>query len=185
MSVARGEYATPQPAALVIVTSESDNATRKMFPRGRKLSTLFKWGLPKEEKQRRRTAVGHYVPYRTHWVEPASSRGQLLPDIVERTPEEARGVQDCICSYVDIASMDEGEVEIAADTTNPESMIFAGVEMQPTLPDNPALNPFIVIGTTDEVVTNHNGIYNRIFIDFLRSFVIQMDMRKAAEAVHE
>ena len=185
MSSARADQATQQPAALVVVTSESDSATRKFFRVGRKLSTLFKRGLTKEEKKQTRTAVGHYEPYRTHWMEPASSRGELLPDIIERTPEEARGSQGCRCRFIEVGALSEAEIEISADTVDPESMIFAGVDLQPTHPENAGLNPFIMIGTTDEVVTNHNGMYNRVFIDFLRSFVVQMEVRKAEGAADE
>ena len=46
-------------------------------------------------------------------------------------------------------------------------LVLAGVDLQPTDPDAAGLNPFIMIGTTDEVVTHHNGMYNRVFIDFL------------------
>jgi len=188
MSSARAEHATQQSAALVVVTSESDSATRKFFRLGRKLATLFVRGLTKEEKQQTRTAVGHYEPYRTHWMEPASSRGELLPDIVERTPKEARGSRGCHCRFIEVGSLSEAEIEISADTVDPESMIFAGVDLQPTDPDAAGLNPFIMIGTTDEVVTHHNGMYNRVFIDFLRSFVVQMEMRRsvgAADAAEE
>lgn len=181
MSSARADLATQQPAALVVVTSETDSATRKFFRLGRKLSTLFKRGMTKEEKQRTRTAVGHYEPYRTHWMEPASSRGELLPDIIERTPEEARGSRGCRCRYIEVGALSEAEIEISADTVDPESMIFAGVDLQPTHPENAGLNPFVMIGTTDEVVTNHNGMYNRVFIDFLRSFVVQMEVLRDPE----
>ncbi len=180
MSAARADYGATQPAALVVVTSESDSATRKFFRLGRMLSTLFKRGLTKERKRQVRTAVGHYVPYRTHWMEPAASRGELLPDIVERTAGEARGFRGCRCRYIEVGSLSAAEIEISADTVDPQSMIFAGVDLQPTDTEDPGLNPFVMIGTTDEVVTNHNGIYNRIFIDFLRSFVVQMEVHKTA-----
>ncbi len=182
MASARADEATQQPAALVVVTSESDTATRKFFRMGRKLATLFKRGLTKEEKERTRTAVGHYEPYRTHWMEPASSRGEMLPDIVERTPRQARGSSGCRCRYIEVGSLSEAEIEISADTVDPESMVFATVDLEPTDPDNAGRNPFIVIGTTDEVVTNHNGIYNRVFIDFLRSFVVRMEVLRYEDA---
>lgn len=173
-SFARREYSPLQPANLMVVTSESDTATKKAFPAGRYLATIFAKTQDAEQKKALRTAVGHYKPYRTHFMQEADARGSLLPDVEEMTGE-ARGAADCICSYIEVGSLTSEQIELAAGVKRDG---YAGVDFDKIDDDSPDNNPFPMVGTTDTVVTAHNGIYNRVFIDFLRSYVLEMEERR-------
>jgi pimeloyl-ACP methyl ester carboxylesterase len=179
-SFARDAYPPHQPAALLVVTSESDSATRKAFPAGRTLGTLFATTRSKEQKKALRTAVGHYLPYRTDFLSPAAARSVLLPDLVERSEAEARGAADCTCRYIEVNSLTSEQIQLAAGI---ERAGFAGVGLEPVNDGAPDFNPFPVVGTTDEIVTEHNGIYNRAFIDFLRAFLLEMERRRSREEI--
>lgn len=193
LSLARDDYSPRQPAALFVISSETDAATGTAFPIGRSLSTLFQRTQSPEQRKALITSLGNYAPYRTHTAEKIAAetaRGgpsQLLPDVIEFTQGEARGARDCQCSYIDTQILSDRDIQLyaerltadrlASDSRMGERQEYGGVELQRVNKDIPPYLPFLVVGATDDIVTQHNGIYNRLFIDFMRAFLLEMDAR--------
>ena len=193
LSLARDDYSPQQPAALFVISSETDTATGKAFPIGRHLSTLFQRTRSPEQKKALTTSLGNYAPYQTHAARkiPAdTARGepsQLLPDVVELAKGQARGAGDCQCSYIDTQTLSDRDIQRYADrladyrlTTDRQSgerQEYGGVEIRRVNETIPSYLPFLVVGATDDIVTQHNGIYNQLFIDFMRAFLLEMDGR--------
>lgn len=181
----RESYAEGQKPVLAVVSSETDTATGKAFPAGRFFSTLFQKTSSKEQKKALRTSLGNYEPYRTHEATIADQTGRgfdFFNDIIEIEPGAARGAADCKCSYVDVESLSRSDLRLLADTSeddlfpsSPGEEQYGPVVLRSTGNGGSAQNPFYVIGATDEIVTQHNGIYNQVFIDFLRFFVLATD----------
>lgn len=78
------EYPNAQKPRLMIITTEADFATKRLFKYGRYLGTLFQ-GYPNDFSQAQDvTAIGHYDPFITHQlrVEDCASKEQKfsLPD---------------------------------------------------------------------------------------------------------
>lgn len=174
-SIARGDFSENQPALLLVVTSESDSATKNAFPAGRTLATLFSRTQSKEQKKTLRTAVGHYLPYRTHFIEEIDARSSFLPDLVD-IEEGARGPNDCVCRYIEVDSLTADDYAAQAGI---ERSGYAGADMRALPNTAPQFNPFPMAGTTDAVVSKHNGIYNRTFVDFLRTYILEMEERRS------
>jgi len=193
LSLARDDYSPQQPAALFVISSETDTATGTAFPIGRSVSTVFQRTRSPEQKEALTTSLGNYAPYRTHTAQktPAeSARGepsQLLPDVIEFTQGQARGAGDCQCSYIDTQILSDRDIQryaerltdsrLATDNRLGERQQYGGVEMRRVNEDIPPNLPFLVVGATDDIVTQHNGIYNQLFIDFMRAFLMEMDAR--------
>ena len=193
LSLARDEYSPRQPAVLFVISSETDTATKTAFPIGRSFSTLFQRTRSAEQKQALKTTLGNYEPYRTHTARQLSAeaargeRSQFLPDVIEFTQGEARGARDCLCRYIDTQILSDRDIQLYAERLAVdrratrrrlgERQEYGGVEMQRVNADIPPYLPFLVVGATDDIVTQHNGIYNQLFIDFMRAFLLEMDER--------
>jgi hypothetical protein len=193
LSLARDDWSPRQPAALFVISSETDTATGKAFPIGRHLSTLFQRTRSPEQKAALTTSLGNYVPYRTHNAQKIpveTARGEhsrLLPDVIELTQGQARGAGDCQCSYIDTQILSDRDIQryaerltdyrLATDKRLGERQQYGGVEMRRVNEAIPPYLPFLVVGATDDIVTQHNGIYNQLFIDFMRAFLLEMDTR--------
>ena len=174
-----GEFDPLQPAVLLTVSSSSDTATNLAFPVGRFLATRFLNTRDGEQSGSLISTIGNFVPYRSHTLMPLSDeelRGLArLGDLDERDAT-TRGRDDCRCDYF------ETDVKAARDDPfgearlYPAQGVYGDTRLLPL--DAGAENtPFITAFTTDEVVTNHNGIYNRKFLNFLRTFLLEMDRR--------
>ena len=193
LSLAHEDYSPLQPAVLFVISSETDAATGTAFPIGRSLSTLFQRTRSPAQKKALTTSLGNYVPYRTHAAQKspaATARGepsQLLPDVIELTQGQARGASDCQCSYIDTQILSDRDIQryadrltefrLATDRRLGERQEYGGVEMRRVSEDIPPYLPFLVVGATDDIVTQHTGIYNELFINFMRAFLLEMDER--------
>jgi hypothetical protein len=193
LSLAREAYPPGQPAVLLVVSSETDSATGKAFPFGRSVSTVFQRTRDPAQREALTTSLGNYGPYRTHMAEklpaPAArgGRAQLLPDVVELGQGEARGARDCMCPYIDTQILSDRDIRqyaaIRAAARNAagkppgEREDYAGVRLRRVNGNIPPYLPFLVAGAGNDIVTQHNGIYNQLFIDFIRAFMLEMDAR--------
>ena len=176
-----------------MISSETDTATGTAFPIGRSLSTLFQRTQSPEQRKALTTSLGNYDPYQTHAARkiPAdTARGepsQLLPDVVELAKGQARGAGDCQCSYIDTQTLSDRDIQryadrladyrLATDRQSGERQEYGGVELRRVNETIPSYLPFLVVGATDDIVTQHNGIYNQLFINFMRVFLLEMDAR--------
>lgn len=194
LSVSRDNYASSQPAVLMVVSSDTDTATKIFFPIGRFFSTLFKRTRDSTQKEALKTTIGNYEPYRTHSGRTAKARGAdeeaplFLDDVVELDDEAARGADDCQCRYIEVDVLTPSELQLYLSTKMPElanaaaQQQFADVILELANGDIDELNPFPVVRVTDEIVTAHNGIYNKTFIDFLRAYMLDMEKRANSES---
>ena len=180
----RASFPNEQRPVLAVVSSETDTATGVAFPIGRFFSTMFEKTSSDAQKKALRTTLGNYEPYRTHDANVASqeARSTLLPDIIELDEAVDRGPADCRCSYINVDSMTFSDLQQLADLEESNFFIidsdrarYGDVELTSTGNGGAPENPFYVIGATDEIVTKHNGIYNRVFLDFLRYFILASD----------
>ena len=178
------EFAENQPAVLVTVSSDTDTATHLAFPVGRWLGTRFLKTRDDQQAKSLTTTVGNFEPFRTHRLDLGTSedfRGDFLElaDLHE-LDAAARGADDCKCDYFEAEVKDaEQEDPFGEFRIGPAQGIYGETKLTPKR-GVAAETPFIIATTSDEIVTNHNGIYNRYFLNFLRSFLLEMDRRTSA-----
>lgn len=189
-------FPSRQRPVMLIVTSESDLATRLAFPAGRVFNTFYQRTQSKKTRPGQREtimrAVGHLDRYRTHRLELADDR--FNKDYPEN--EEA----DCGCPWLpeinefDLAGdmefvnrmqkYDDGQKksdrykgEPISDETK-ETINFhygndlklsrevGGKKYAPNV-------PFLVIQASKNIIRDHSSIYDENFTDFLRRFYIR------------
>ncbi len=182
------EFDENQPAVLVTVSSRSDTATNIAFPTGRLFATPFSNTRDGEQSEAMVTTIGNFEGHRTHLLELASEeelRGLArLDDIAEVDAAKARGAADCKCDYFEAAVKAAEDDPFGEFRIYPAHGVYGDTKLIP-LDGTDERTPFITALTTDEVVTNHNGIYNRYFLNFLRSFLMEMDRRSHAVSAFE
>jgi pimeloyl-ACP methyl ester carboxylesterase len=169
MSTERGRYFASQLPVLVILTSEADDATGRAFPIGRWFSTFFE----KERDMTRKnattgaketidegkaniTAVGHFEPYRTHYLRAT----QPSPETEPRAPSV------------------EADVELFFKTSQswesdaPGSRIlFLGSVLERS-EDSAGRNPYLVVRVDEELIGDHNDIDDPRIASFIRQLIL-------------
>lgn len=177
-----GPYADHQTPVLVTVSSESDAATRVAFPLGRYLPTLFD-RTHADQKKALRTTLGNYEAFRTHHLTslPATTADQGIAtlDDLDVTSEGKAG---CRCSYIETVEHPKAGATtqaLAAANSPPRTYdgIYGQTQLQRTTQNGDPLNPLLVIAAGADVVTEHNGIYNQNFVNFLRELLLAMERR--------
>lgn len=159
MAVERRSYFDSQLPVLAILTSEADDATGRAFPLGRSFSTLFETYSSPEQGTGDRTAVGHYKPFWTHWLEADSSEGGN--------------------SAADFRL--QRAIEQAWDEDRPgHVMKFPGSRLT-RLPGSAARNPYLVVRVDGELIAGHNEIYDPRVWNFLRHFILLSAQDTTAE----
>ena len=185
------EYSTHQRGILLTVGSETDSATQKAFPVGRFFNTLFERTQNAEQEHALRTTLGNYEKYRTHLLkeETGLARGGWLNDIEETDPaQKARSGTECKCAYLKTHPLSDEDIdEVASREEAPAlqengDLVLGNVVLKPVDPTTSPYLPLIVARASDAIVTQHNGIYNKKFLDFLRAFLIEMERRNAPPA---
>jgi hypothetical protein len=169
MSTERGTYFDAQLPVVAVLTSQADDATKRAFPLGRQLSTLFE----KEHAMVRRnavtkrdetidgkdanvTAIGHFEPYRTHTLSATTQAPQPQADAAaeaEQTAETALSVSE----------------QWAND--RPGSVIgFSSVALERTQ-TSAGRNPYIVAYVDKTLIPNHNKIDDPRVIAFIEQLI--------------
>lgn len=169
MATERGRYAPSQLPVIAVLTSEADSATGYAFPAGRRLSTLFE----KERYMTRRnavtnqietideeaanvTAVGHFEPYRTHWLRPSDPT--LASGMPDSSPEES--VQRFL------------RASKAWQNDTPGSSIrFDGVTLERTK-TSAGRNPYLMVRVDRRLIPSHNDITDPRIIDFVKQLIL-------------
>jgi len=166
MSLQRATYFSTQKPVLAVLTSEADEATRKLFPIGRAFNTVFelhrsidrynpiiRQDETIDEKQSNTTAVGHYVPYRTHKLRAADGEAGVGTLTVDEELSIAGKVRD---SWRD---------------DRPGSRIpFFGSVLERTA-NSAGRNPYLVIQVDKALIPNHNDIYDPRITSFIRQLI--------------
>ncbi len=164
MAAGRTTYFGSQLPMLAVLTSETDYATKLLFSFGRRISTLFEsereisrhnaTSRVKEvfdESSLNVTAVGHFSPYRTHYLyatEESPTNGQSDP---------VAGLQKVYSSWV---------------LDYPGSQIgFKGSILERT--DNSAgRNPYMVVQVSKELIKDHGDLSDERMQEFIKELIL-------------
>jgi len=152
---ARCSYMLEQQPKLVVLTSESDQATKILFPLGRTLSTIWeshgsvqrndcKRPLNYDEGVADRYTVGHFEPFLTHELHPATNKQVVQYENIHKIWSEQDAAQ---------------------------AMKFGSTELKilgKTAPRNPYLN----VKVDKLLMDGHNDIFRPEIVEFLRELTV-------------
>jgi hypothetical protein len=169
MANERRTYFASQLPVIAILTSEADDATKRAFPIGRWFSTFFekhreesrKNGVTGEDEvidqqKANITAVGHFEPYRTHYLRAAGEPGAETPD--------QPSVEASLKRFFDVGSNWEEDA--------PSSKIeFEGSVLERTS-SSAGRNPYLVIRVNAELIRDHNDIGDPRIASFIRQLIL-------------
>lgn len=145
-----------QPPLLAVFTSKTDTATKYAFPFGRGLSTLFQRYTSADQRNQNVTALGHYVPFRTH---------DLLLDADKRAHPEAMQLDPLpvvLCRWRDFQSGHTDAWNLGGLSLTRQEHIRTEAQRQ---------NPYMVVSVDGGVIAGHSGIWGDLFSEFLYLFV--------------
>jgi hypothetical protein len=169
ISTGRSSYSETQLPVAAVLTSESDDATKRAFPLGRWLSTLFE----KSHSMKRhnavtdelesvdgddanRTAVGHFEPYRTHTLAPTDARKR--EEVPEVKPSQVA------------ATSARASTRWADD--QPGSVIPFGTVTLTRSTTSAGRNPYIVARVNKQLIQDHNDIDDPRVIQFIEQLIL-------------
>lgn len=152
---ARCSYFPEQRPKLVVLTSESDLATKILFPLGRSLTTIWETHghiarnncnrpLNYDEGVADRNTIGHFEPFITHELHPASIKQAL--------------------QYRQIKSIWSGQ--------DPSRPIQLGTTELKSLGNTANRNPYLNVKVDKLVMDGHNDIFRPEIIEFLRALTV-------------
>ena len=155
LAQARCSYFPDQRPRLVVLTSESDWATRYVFPIGRALSTIFETHNPIERNDCKRpltynegaadrSTVGHFEPLLTHTLRPAQKA----------------------------EAADYGAVKnVWAQQQAGETLQFGSTELA-SLDKTALRNPYLNVRVDKHLMDGHNDIFRDEIREFLRMLIV-------------
>jgi hypothetical protein len=169
MANERRTYFASQLPVIAVLTSEADDATKRAFPIGRWFSTFFekhreesrKNGVTGEDEvidqqKANITAVGHFEPYWTHYLQAAGEPGAEVSD--------QPSVEASLQRFFDVS---RGWEEDA-----PGSVIdFEGSELERTT-NSAGRNPYLVIRVSGQLIRDHNDIGDPRIASFIRQLIL-------------
>lgn len=167
MSTERSYFPAQLPV-LAVLTSEADGATRIAFPMGRSFSTFFekerytkrKNNLTKreetiDEEQANITALGHFEPYRTHFLR--------ATEPLEGTPAK----QTAASSVGQFFQASEGWKEDKPG----HRIVFSGSTLERTR-SSAGRNPYLIVRVDRELIPSHNDISDPRVIEFIKQLIL-------------
>jgi len=174
MSNERRTYFDTQLPVLAVLTSEADWATKKAFKAGRWLGTRFEKTRKTQrdnpvnhqvetidESDTNITAIGHYVPYRTHILQATDTASQPTP-----LPTSAESVENL------------KRVSKAWQNDAPGGEIpFAGSTLKRT-EDTVARNPYLVVQVDKALIKDHNAIWDPRVTEFITQLILLTSQSK-------
>ena len=188
-------YPSVQRPALMVVTSEGDDATGVAFPLGRRINTLFESAASKEQGRSARQTVGHDPRYETHrleWRDPEQAK-QRSSKQEERAPQD----RECGCPYLDptetfkwwqfaypipLVARPKTATERERWTPPPVSAVVRdGRRQYDVYGDDVMLTgdlrysanyPYLVVKTDAKIIADHNAIYSEPFVRFVHAFFL-------------
>ncbi len=166
MTTERRSYFNTQRPVLAVLTSEADDATRVAFPLGRSFSTFLEVervvtranpvsGEDEsiDQGQGNITAVGHFTPYRTHYLRPV--------------PMPQNRMQPTMAEEMTMLS----DVSKAWEKDAPGHVIrFHGSVLERTS-NSVGRNPYLIVQVNKDLIPNHNDIYDPRVTTFLRQLI--------------
>jgi hypothetical protein len=198
-------YPPEERPVMMVVTSQTDDATRVAFPAGRAFSNLFSRSQCRDERETIFHTVGHLDRYQTHelrlkGVEPGSEREKKRKEGKCGCPylgpiEEFKMQSEDAAFFADLdrvraekdgndgkvyemgAQESYGSVEEYRETSY--GMDSKGQEMVlDRSPEYAANYPYLVISATSDFIPDHSSIYGERFTDFLRRFYFRHLVRR-------
>jgi hypothetical protein len=169
MANERRGYFPGQLPVIAVLTSEADDATKRAFPIGRWFSTFFekhrkeirKNGVTDEDEvidqeKSNIIAVGHFEPYRTHFLSAAGEPGADMPDQPSMDASVKR--------FFELSKRWENDV--------PGSVIeFEGSVLERTT-NSAGRNPYLVIRVDKRLIPDHNDIDDPRIASFIRQLIL-------------
>lgn len=168
MSLERGSYFKSQLPVLAVLTSEKDNATKIAFPAGRRLSTLFEKERKIErynpvtkqkevidERDTNVVAIGHYKPYRTHYLSATSEATEAVQATSRK--EAAQSVLHASQRWEDDA---------------PGSQIYFPGSLLKRTDNSAGRNPYLVVQVDPRLIRDHNDISDRRVAEFITHLIL-------------
>jgi pimeloyl-ACP methyl ester carboxylesterase len=169
MANERRSYFASQLPVIAILTSEADDATKRAFPIGRWFSTFFEKhretarpnGVTGDDEmidQRKAniTAVGHFDPYRTHYLGAA--------DEPQTEAADQASVESSLRLFFDLSQRWEDDA--------PGSVIeFQGSVLERSA-NSAGRNPFLVIRVDGELIQDHNDLDDPRIASFVRQLIL-------------
>ncbi|MBI1818100.1 MAG: esterase [Deltaproteobacteria bacterium] len=177
MATERGTYPTTQLPVLLELTSEADAATGCAFPIGRWFSTLFEHtsnrkrynGTTKRdetisEQAANVTALGHFMPYQTHWLYPADkrARGEIKELTVDASVNSLAGTARSWAH-------DEAGSKILFVEDLSEKKELLVLERTP---ESAGRNPYLLVRVDERLIKNHNDIADPRVIEFVTQIIL-------------
>ncbi len=180
------EFTSDQDPVFAIFTSTGDTATGRLFPLGRFFSAKFDDyrtdGERRRQKLSNRAAVGHFEPFRTHFLETNDDTPAAEKVADARTAA-------CGCPFLTTAGAramalrddwqilerlrEERETSGGVRMTFPTaSLVYEQGPSTQNLDKRSPFSPIQVISVDNEIITGHNDIYRPAFIDFLRFYIM-------------
>ncbi len=164
MSAGRGAYFGSQLPVLAVLTSETDYATKLLFPLGHKLSTFFETTRETsrlkastrtnellEENALAVTALGHFAPYRTHYLYATEEH----PSSERLDPVES--LQKMYSSWV---------------LDYPGSQIGLHGSILERTEHSAGRNPYLVVQVSRDLIKDHSDVSDARMVEFVRSLVM-------------
>ena len=169
-------YFPGQLPLLAILTSEADLATKRAFPVGRNFSTLFERernvvrrnkATGKDETISERKAnvrtVGHFTPYRTHFLRPAEAA--VSDAAAGAKMEPAASPIEKATSHFRIASQGWEDDKPGGTIPFPGTLLRRNER-------SVRWNPYLVVRVDEELISGHNDIANPRVIEFIRELIL-------------
>jgi hypothetical protein len=167
MANGRGFYFDGQDPVLAVLTSEADLATKIAFPLGRSFSTIFENTriVPRENRPTKETqninqddgnitTIGHFEPYRTHYLAPSKSVEEVKKQTIQQS---ATSTVNVIKSWRN--DKPGGKID------------FQGSVLERTT-NSVARNPYLVVKVSKELIPSHNEIYDPRVTAFIRQLIL-------------
>lgn len=169
MANERGSYFTSQLPVIAVLTSEADDATKRAFPVGRWFSTFFEKHRTQirnngatgedeaiDQRQANITAVGHFEPYRTHWLRAAAGS--------DAATAGRASVKASLDRFAEVSGRWENDA--------PGSVIeFEGSTLERTK-NSVGRNPYLVVRVDRQLINDHNHINDARITSFIRQLIL-------------
>ena len=187
-------YSPFQPPFLVIVSSETDRATKALFPIGRWFETAFERTRDGEQREATRTSVGNWGPYESYRLETRAPPGVAAAEELE--------VSNCACSLARTV-IDPGELDLLLRFWSPEEIAVRAAALAASNEESceairsygrarlvctrpvSRRNPIWVVTASKEVLDGHGRFFGDTILDFFRWVVLEAGILEAARAAVE
>lgn len=150
-----------QKPILAIFTSEADTATKRAFPAGRALATLFSEHRDARQRSQNIRAIGHYAPFQTHTLTENKGDARLA------------SLGAFACAWQAYSRGDTDQWPVGPVALN---------RLAPPDSGSRRFNPYLVVRVEKGIISGHNDIWGDAFSDFVYRFVAVQDYRTCPSA---